>query len=136
MRPDALAEYRIGQQRMRFWLEWDRGTMNVRDLTIKFTSYAHSIASHEWARELSKLPLLICIASDVAQERRLRRVAQAKLMSDQGLVMWTITEVLLQEHGPDAPIWLTGMPQSSQATQPGGSLRQAWSDMLAGKSDT
>ena len=40
LRPDALAEYRVGQQRMRFWLEWDRGTMNVRDLAVKFTSYA------------------------------------------------------------------------------------------------
>jgi hypothetical protein len=40
LRPDALAEYRVGTQRMRFWLEWDRGTMNVRDLVIKFTSYA------------------------------------------------------------------------------------------------
>ena len=48
---------------MRFWLEWDRGTMHARDLTIKFTSYAHSIASRESARELSMLPLLICIAS-------------------------------------------------------------------------
>ena len=26
MRPDALAGYRIWQQRMRFWLEWDRGS--------------------------------------------------------------------------------------------------------------
>jgi hypothetical protein len=121
---------------MRFWLECDLGTMNVRDLTIKFTSYAHYIVSREWARELSKLPLLICISSDIARERRLRRVAQAKIMSDHGLVMWTITEVLLQEHGPDASICLPGMPQRSQATQPGGSLRQAWSDMLDGKNGT
>ena len=40
LRPDALAEYRVGSQQMRFWLEWDRGTMNVRDLAVKFTSYA------------------------------------------------------------------------------------------------
>lgn len=26
LRPDALAEYRVGSQRVRFWLEWDRGT--------------------------------------------------------------------------------------------------------------
>ncbi len=32
-----LSEYRIGQQHLRFWLEWDRGTMNARDLGIKFT---------------------------------------------------------------------------------------------------
>ncbi len=71
LRPDALAEYRVGQQHIRFWLEWDRGTMNVRDLIIKFTSYAYYIASREWARESSKLPLLICIAPDIAQERRI-----------------------------------------------------------------
>ena len=38
LRPDALAEYSIGQRRLRFWLEWDRGTMDVRDLSIKFAS--------------------------------------------------------------------------------------------------
>ena len=71
LRPDVLAEYRTGQQRMRFWLEWDRGTMNVRDLVIKFTSYALYIASREWAREHSMLPMLICVAPDIAQERRM-----------------------------------------------------------------
>ena len=39
---EALAEYRVGPQQVRFWLEWDRGTMNVRDLAVKFTSYAHA----------------------------------------------------------------------------------------------
>jgi len=38
---------------MRFWLEWDCGTMNVRDLAVKFTSYASYIATREWAREHS-----------------------------------------------------------------------------------
>ena len=51
LRPDALAEYRVGSHQMRFWLEWDRGTMNVRDLTIKFTSYASYIATREWTGE-------------------------------------------------------------------------------------
>ena len=52
---------------MRFWLEWDRGTMNVRDLAVKFTSYAHYIASREWARERSMLPVIICVAPDIAR---------------------------------------------------------------------
>jgi hypothetical protein len=47
LRPDALAEYRIGSQQFCFWLEWDRGTINVRNLAIKFTFYAHYIASRE-----------------------------------------------------------------------------------------
>src|SRR5207237_384923 len=33
--PDALAAYCAGSQWVRFWLEWDCGTMNVRDLAIK-----------------------------------------------------------------------------------------------------
>ena len=76
LKPDALAEYRVGQQRTRFWLEWDRGTMNVRDLEVKFTSYEHYIASREWAREHTMLPVLICVAPDIAQEKRMQRVAR------------------------------------------------------------
>lgn len=44
-RSDALAEYRVGSQQIHFWLEWDNGTMNARDLAIKFISYTHYIAS-------------------------------------------------------------------------------------------
>jgi DNA-binding IclR family transcriptional regulator len=129
LRPDALAEYRVGQQQMRFWLEWDRGTMNVRDLTIKFTSYAQYIASREWTREDSMLPVLVCVAPDIAQERRMQRVAQARLAHAPGLLMLTTTEVLLHEQGPLAPIWL----QSSQAAQSGSSLRQCVFDVIPGK---
>jgi hypothetical protein len=37
-------------------LEWDRGTMNARDLAVKFASYSHDVALHEWAREGAKPP--------------------------------------------------------------------------------
>ena len=99
LRPDALAAYRVGQQHFRFWLEWDCGTMNVRDLSIKFASYAHFIASREWAREAPRLPRLFCVAPDIAQEKRIQRVTGARLEQTLGLVMCTTTEVLLNEHG-------------------------------------
>jgi hypothetical protein len=59
------------------WLEWDRGTMNGRDSSIKLLSYAHYIVSREWARERSRLPLLVCVTPDIAQEKRMQRVSQA-----------------------------------------------------------
>jgi Replication-relaxation len=131
LRPDALAEYRVGQRPLRFWLEWDCGTMNVRDLAMKFTAYARYLASQEWARERSLLPQLVCIAPDIAQERRMHRVAQARLMHTPGVVVvWTTTEVLLNEHGPLASIWLQGIPQRRQAAQPGDSLRQCLFDVI------
>jgi hypothetical protein len=132
LRPDALAECRVGSQQMHFWLEWDRGTMNVRDLAVKFTSYAQCIASREWAREHSTLPRLFCVAPDIAQERRMQRVAQARLTPTPGVVLWTTTEVLLHERGPLAPIWLQGIPPWSKAPCPGGSLRQCVFERIPG----
>ena len=35
LRPDAFAAYQAGEQRVRFWLEWDRATMGTRDLGAK-----------------------------------------------------------------------------------------------------
>ena len=124
LRPDALAEYRVGSQQMRFWLEWDRGTMNVRDLAVKFTSYAYYIASRECAREHMMLPVLICVALDIAQEKRIQRVANYRLALSPGVVVWTTTAVLLKDHGPLAPIWLQSKPQSNQGAQSDSSLRQ------------
>ena len=133
LRPDALAQYCIGREQMRFWLEWDRGTMNGRDLLLKFASYAHYVASREWAREDTRLPRLFCVAPDIAQERRMQRVAQTSLTSTPELLVWTTTEVLLNAYGPLAPIWLHGLPQRSQAAWPHGSLRQALPEAMQGK---
>ena len=80
--------------------------MNVRDLAIKFTSYGHYLASREWARECSRSPALVCVAPDIAQERRMLRVAQARLTPIRGFELWTTTEALMNERGPFAPIWL------------------------------
>jgi hypothetical protein len=52
------------------------------------------------------LPVLVCIAPDIAQERRMQHVAQARLAHTPELVLWTTTEVLLHEQGPLATIWL------------------------------
>ncbi len=98
--------------------------MNVRDLVIKFSSYTHYVASREWARESSRLPLLVCVAPELAQEKRIQRVAQARLAHITGLVLRTTTAALLDEHGPHALIWSPGMQQRAQALQPGDSLRQ------------
>src|SRR5437899_2790537 len=80
-----------------------------------------SIASLEWVREDALLPALVCLAPDFAQERRVQRVAQTRLAPVRGFGLWTTTEVLMKESGPLAPIWLKGIPQSSQVSEPEGS---------------
>jgi len=132
-RPDALAEYGVGQEQSRFWLVWDCCTMNECDLAIKFTSYARYVVSREWARERSMLPVLLCVAPDIAQERRMHRVAQARLTHTPGVAAWTTTAVLLNEHGPLAPIWLQAIPQRCYSAHENGSLRQGIFDGMFGK---
>jgi hypothetical protein len=88
----------VGSQRVRFWLEWDCGIMNVRDLAIKFASYAHYIDSREWATEHTMLPRLVCIAPHIAQERRMQRISQVRLAQK----VWTSTEGLLHVYGPSS----------------------------------
>lgn len=103
--------------------------MNGRDLAVKFASYAHYLASREWARDLSRLPRLFCIAPDVAQERRLHRVAQAGLADASGVALWSTTEVLLHAYGPLAPVWLRSMPPRVQGAQVSDTRRQRLSDI-------
>ena len=107
--------------------------MNVRDLAIKCTSYGHSLASREWARECSRIPALVCVAPDIAQEKRMLRAAQVRLAPTRGFELWTATEVLMNEHGPLAPICLQSIPQRSQVSQPKGSYRQCLFDEMLGK---
>jgi Replication-relaxation len=121
--PDASALYRVGSQHLCFWLEWDCGTMNVRDLSIKFASYAHFIASREWARESARVPQLFCVAPDIAQEKRIQRITHAILEQTPGLVVCTTTEVLLNEHGLLAPIWLLHTPGCVQERVTGSGQR-------------
>ncbi len=98
--------------------------MNARDLAVKFTAYAHYIASREWAREGAKPPWLLCVVPELAQERRMQRVAQASFASSAGLVIWTTTAVLLHEHEPLAPIWSSGPPRPGQVAKAGGLPRR------------
>jgi len=79
------------------------------------------------------LPVLICIAPDIAQERRVQRVAEASLAHIPGLVLWTTTEGLFLEQGPLAPIWLRGMAQPKQTSPPGGAQRQCLFDVMLAK---
>jgi Fe2+ or Zn2+ uptake regulation protein len=137
LRPDALAEYRVGQHQFRFWLEWDRGTMNARDLAIKLASYAQYLASREWSNEHHTLPRLVCIAPDIAQERRVQRAAQAGLAQVPGIEVWTSTERLLNEQGPLAPIWSRSIPQQrgQDTILAGDSLRHCLFGLLAEKTN-
>jgi Replication-relaxation len=114
-RPDALAEYQTGKQKVRFWLEWDRGTMTTQDLAIKCRTYAHYVASREWFKEKATLPFLLIVTPERDQEMRFARVATAVLADTHGFLIRTTTMTRLIEEGPLAPIWLQILPRRGVA---------------------
>ncbi|MGH2506076.1 MAG: replication-relaxation family protein [Ktedonobacteraceae bacterium] len=104
-KPDALACVQLGARTMRFWLEWDRGTMGVRDLEQKCATYAAYLSSREWARMGSSPPAMVYIAPEIAQERRFVKTASALLAHLPELHLYTTTASLIALRGVLAPIW-------------------------------
>jgi hypothetical protein len=110
-----MGDYQAGEQRVRFWLEWDRATMGTRDLVTKFSTYGHYAASREWYREHGGLPLLLVVAPAKAQEMRIARIASVLLRETPALAIATTTATRLAEQGPLAAIWYQ-VPTTDQQT--------------------
>ncbi len=108
-------EYQVGEQRIRFWLEWDRATMGTRDLMAKFMTYAQYMASREWFRERAVLPLLHVVAPGQGQEMRMGRVVISVLANAPELVIYTTTTVRLADRGPLAATWFKVLPKGQVA---------------------
>lgn len=118
-RPDALACVQVGERQVRFWLEWDRGTMNTHDLQIKFTTYAMYLVSREWARSSPLLPTLLCVTPEMGQERRLAEAARRCLVQvPAAFRVYTTTALLLLTEGILAPIWQQVVLTQQQALSP------------------
>jgi hypothetical protein len=118
-RPDALAAIQIGEQQWRFWLEWDRGTMHMKDLQLKFATYAMYLLSREWARSSPYLPALLCVTPEIGQERRLAEAARRCLVRIPAAfrVYTTITSLLVTQ-GALAAIWQPVVLANQQACLP------------------
>jgi hypothetical protein len=117
LRPDAIAEYLAGEKRVRFWLEWDRGTIGMRDLVAKLRSYEHYVASREWFKQEAALPMLLVVTPDPGQERRFGRAVTATLTDRCGPITRTTTLTRACEHGYLGPIWSQELPDS-EGTDP------------------
>jgi predicted transcriptional regulator len=117
--PDGIGECLWGRRRIRFWLEWDAGTMNSRDLRQKFATYAlyASLAQAGLVRteEFPAVPLVLVVVASYGQERRVRRILQELL--DEKLLfrpypfsLRITTADRIAGSGILAPIWLPLVP--------------------------
>ena len=112
LRPDAAGEYQSEGRRVRFWLEWDTGSMGLNTLREKLERYATYAQSTTWRLEdVHLLPVLLIATPDAAQEGRVARLVdelrqRARLQWPGPLLIRTTTASRLARDGPLAPIWL------------------------------
>ncbi len=114
LRPDAMGEYQAGERHVRFWLEWDRGTMGTRDLIAKFRTYIQYTTSHEWCKEQHVMPYLLVVVPGKEQEMRIARIVADVLVITPGIVILTTTATRLADLGPFAQIWYQASPKSKR----------------------
>ncbi|HKW22658.1 MAG TPA: replication-relaxation family protein, partial [Ktedonobacterales bacterium] len=117
LRPDAAGEYQSGGRRVRFWLEWDTGSMGLERLREKLERYATYAQTTTWRLEdAHSLPVLLIVTPDMAQEERVARLVdelceRARLRWPGPLLVRTTTATRVARDGPLAPIWLPLLPQ-------------------------
>jgi predicted transcriptional regulator len=105
LRPDGMGAYLVAETQMRFWLEWDRGTLNGRDLAGKFHTYARFIAHRMWVREQEAVPLLLVVGSHVQYEAKIRQIAYGQLAQVSAIKVATTNAPLLKALGPLGAVW-------------------------------
>lgn len=110
-RPDGAGEYLRDEsgsswRRVAFWLEWDRGTMSVRDLQAKFTSYAEYVTSREWMHDgVHALPRLLVVMSDGKQQFHVIEALESTLVAVPGLTVFLTTAAQIISGDPLSDIW-------------------------------
>jgi hypothetical protein len=109
-RPDAAFAYQAGEQRLVAWLEWDEGSMSLRNLTAKLHEYQRVVRGREWVRyDTRTVPLLLFVVPDSGQERRVVQIVR-RILTNTGITVRSTTANRLATYGPLAPIWFQALP--------------------------
>jgi hypothetical protein len=115
-RPDAAFAYQAGEQRLVAWLEWDEGSMSLRNLAAKLHEYQRVVRGREWVRyDTRTVPLLLFVVPDSGQERRVVQVVR-RILTNSGITVRSTTANRLATCGPLAPIWFQALPALPDGT--------------------
>ena len=104
LRPDAVVEVTCNHKTYRLYIEWDRGTMRLPELTPKLRAYA---ALNSVRGSTSRLLL---VTSTPQRERGIREILNGAHAADSSLHPNVLSSVesLVSRLGPCGRIWLNG----------------------------
>jgi hypothetical protein len=101
--PDGQAEIRLGERRIRAYIEIDRGTERRHWLEAKFERYLRHQAGRVGADQLH----IFFVVPGAAREATFQKVAASTLRwaYRPTPAFWATTTALLAAHGPLGPVW-------------------------------
>ncbi|GCE12514.1 replication-relaxation family protein [Tengunoibacter tsumagoiensis] len=111
--PDGAFAYRADEQTIHAWLEWDEGTMSMRQLGAKMRADAHYVRSRQWQKEEGTLPMLLIVVPGKREELRMADLIE-QYLHETGLIVRSTTATRLADHGPLGTIWLPLFPAASK----------------------
>ncbi len=104
IRPDASGIIEVGEVRVPFLLEYDRGTLDAGDFRGKFEGYRRYYEVGAWTSRFEHEPLLLFVCVDQRAERRVLDAARAAAGP---LPLLAITEGRCEEDGTLGASWQT-----------------------------
>jgi hypothetical protein len=110
-RPDGYGMIRRHGATFGFFLEFDRGSMNARDYSEKWSGYYHYRESRAFERDYDGFPTILVVTVDNASEERIARSARAASIGRAEplpLLLtceWRINHVPWNPDGLLGPIW-------------------------------
>ena len=101
--PDGAAEVKLGDRRIRAYIEIDRGTERRLWLQAKFQRYL----MHQGGRVGADQLHILFVVPGPAREATLRKVGESTLRWANRPTpgFWATTTALLAAHGPLGPVW-------------------------------
>jgi|GEM_PF-2357409 len=105
IRPDASGLIGIGDERVPFLVEYDRGTLDAGDYRSKFEGYRRYYASEAWRTAFKHEPVLLFVCSNDDAERRVIRAATA-VPQAMPLVSTTEWRIAHARDGALGDVWL------------------------------
>jgi hypothetical protein len=122
LRPDGYGIYRHMGHLYGFFLEYDRGTMSVRDYLRKFAAYHCYLESGAYRRDYEGFPSILMVTIDRAAEERIAQAARAAAAGRLAAIPLLLTTLWRIDRDPGNPDGLLGPIWR----EPGGPERGAW----------
>jgi hypothetical protein len=105
-RPDAYGLYRREGRLYGFFLEYDRGTEDLRDYLRKFNAYYHYWLTERYRADYTSLPTILVVTTSTTAEERIARAVRLAAQGRHAPLPILVTAPSSGDDSPQEVAWL------------------------------